>query len=181
VTNSEDDIRLVQSAVSGSDRDFARLVAKHQSTVRRFFLSQTLGNGSLSDDLAQETFLKAYRRLETFRGDAAFSTWLLRIAFNVFYDYKRSVRQTTTDIEQVKAIADTRSHGETSQLKIDINQALQQLTPIERLCITLQLVSGQKIEEIAEITHLPDGTIKSHLRRGKQKMATYLRSNGYDR
>ena len=80
---------VVQVTVSGDTRAFDELVRRYQSLVRRFFLNQTLGDGPLSDDLAQDTFLKAYTHLGSFRGQASFQTWLMRIAYNVFYDYTR--------------------------------------------------------------------------------------------
>ena len=84
------DISLVaQVAVFHNRRAFDQLVRKYQSPVRRFLLNLTLGNETLSDDLAQDTFLKAYTHITQFRGVASFQTWLFRIAYNVFYDYKR--------------------------------------------------------------------------------------------
>ena len=84
------DISLVaQVAISGNRRAFDELVRRYQSPVRRFFLHQTLGDSQLSDDLAQDTFIKAYTNIASFRGLASFQTWIMRIAYNVFYDYKR--------------------------------------------------------------------------------------------
>ena len=87
------DISLVaQVAVLGNKRAFDELVRRYQSPVRRFFLHQTLGDSQLSDDLAQDTFIKAYLNIASFRGIASFQTWLMRIAYNVFYDYCRKMR-----------------------------------------------------------------------------------------
>ena len=84
------DISLVtQVAVFRNKRAFDQIVRKYQSPVRRFLLNLTLGNEALSDDLAQDTFLKAYLNIGQFRGQASLQTWLMRIAYNVFYDYKR--------------------------------------------------------------------------------------------
>ncbi len=80
--NDLNDISLVtQVAVFHNRRAFDRLVVKYQSPIRRFFLSQTLGDKQLSDDLAQDTFIKAYVNITKFRGLAAFSTWLYKIAY----------------------------------------------------------------------------------------------------
>ena len=79
----------MQVAVAGNKRAFDELVRRYQSPVRRFFLHQTLGDSQLSDDLAQETFIKAYTNIASFRGLASFKTWLMRIAYNVHYDYCR--------------------------------------------------------------------------------------------
>lgn len=68
-----------------------------------------------------------------------------------------------------------------SSLKMDLHSALALLKPDERSCITLQLIDGYDIQKIAEITGIKEGTVKSHLSRGKEKMATYLKKNGYDR
>ena len=84
------DISLVaQVAVFHNRRAFDQLVRKYQSPVRRFLLNLTLGNEALSDDLAQDTFIRAYTHITQFQGIASFQTWLFRIAYNVYYDDKR--------------------------------------------------------------------------------------------
>ena len=174
------DISLVtQVAVFHNKKAFDQLVRKYQSPVRRFFLNQTLGDEQLSDDLAQETFIKAYVNITKFRGMASFSTWLMRIAYNVFYDDVRARRQTE-DIDTSKSVARQTISGD-DNLKMDIYNALALLKPEERTCITLQLIDGYPIEQISKITGIAENTVKSHLKRGKDKMANYLKQNGYDR
>jgi RNA polymerase sigma-70 factor (ECF subfamily) len=148
--------------------------------VRRFFLNQTLGDEQLSDDLAQDTFIKAYVNITKFKGLSSFSTWLMRIAYNVFYDDVRARKQTEDVDTSISALRQTSSNGD-SNLKMDIYAALALLKPDERTCITLQLIDGYPIEQISKITGIPDNTVKSHLRRGKEKMTIYLKQNGYDR
>ena len=174
------DISLVtQVAVFHNKRAFDQLVRKYQSPVRRFFLNQTLGDEQLSDDLAQETFIKAYVNITKFRGTSSLLTWLTRIAYNVFYDEVRS-RHQTEDVDTSVAVArQTVSASDT--LKMDIYAALALLKPDERTCITLQLIDGYPIDQISKITGIAENTVKSHLRRGKEKMANYLKQNGYDR
>ena len=175
------DIALVtQVAVFHNKRAFDQLVRKYQSHVRRFFLHQTLGDAQLSDDLAQETFIKAYLNITKFRGLSSFSTWLMRIAYNVFYDDVRARKQTDDVDTSISALRQSASTGD-SNLKMDIYAALALLKPDERTCITLQLIDGYPIDEISKITGIPDNTVKSHLRRGKEKMTVYLKQNGYDR
>ena len=174
------DISLVtQVAVSGNRRAFDELVRRYQSPIRRFFLHQTLGDSQLSDDLAQDTFLKAYTHISMFRGLASFQTWLMRIAYNVFYDSVRA-RKQTDDIDASAAVRMSSPSGD-SNLKMDVYAALALLKPSERTCVTLQLIDGYPIEQISKITGIPENTIKSHLKRGKEKMANYLKENGYDR
>ena len=167
---------IAQVTMFGNQRAFDELVRRYQSPVRRFFLHQTLGDSQLSDDLAQETFIKAYTHISSFHAQSAFLTWLMRIAYNVFFDYTRSHRQTE-DIE----VLPQRGGSENASLKMDLYAALTLLKPDERTCITLQLIDGYDIAGIAKITHLKEGTVKSHLSRGKEKLANYLRQNGYDR
>ena len=175
------DIALVtQVAVFHNKRAFDQLVRKYQSPVRRFFLNQTLGDVQLSDDLAQETFIKAYLNITRFRGLSSFSTWLMRIAYNVFYDDVRARKQTEDVDTSMSALRQTSSNGD-SNLKMDIYAALALLKPDERTCITLQLIDGYPIDQISKITGIADNTVKSHLRRGKEKMAVYLKQNGYVR
>ena len=170
------DISLVaQVAVFHNKRAFDQLVRKYQSPVRRFFLAQTLGDTQLSDDLAQDTFIKAYTRIASFKGMAGFQTWLMRIAYNVLYDYRRSLKQTTDVDQQVARFSSEPPAGP----KMDLYKALALLKPDERTCITMQLIDGLPIDEIADIMQLPQGTVKSHLSRGKKQLANYLKNNGY--
>lgn len=182
------DLSLVtQVAVFGNRNAFDKLVVKYQSQVRRFFLHQTMGDGQLSDDLAQDTFIKAYVNIRQFRGTASFSTWLMRIAYNVFYDYCRKMKNEELEMRNVNEEMRNGGTGHSSLLsshssfRLDIHSALAILKPDERMCITLQLIDGRPIDEIASITGMPSGTVKSHLSRGKEKLATYLKQNGYER
>ena len=179
------DIALVtQVAVFHDKRAFDQLVRKYQSPLRRFFLNQTLGDEQLSDDLAQETFIKAYTSITKFRGMSSFSTWLMRIAYNVFYD---EVRKRKVESVELKENAKREESSPSSfllphsSLNMDIHQALATLKDEERTCITLQLIDGYPIDQISKITGISENTVKSHLRRGKEKLANYLRNNGYDR
>lgn len=167
---------VTQVTMMGNRRAFDQLVVRYQSPVRRFFLHQTLGDESLSDDLAQDTFIKAWRNIGSFRAMSSFQTWLMRIAYNVFYDYVRS-RKTTSDIDNVAEPMTTGSSN--PSLQMDLYHALSLLKPDERTCITLQLVDGYKIDQIAKITNMKEGTVKSILFRGKEKLTKYLKQNGY--
>ena len=179
------DIALVtQVAMFHNKRAFDSLVRKYQSPVRRFFLNQTLGDEQLSDDLAQETFIKAYTNITRFRGISSFSTWLFRIAYNVFYDYVRSRKSEMMSLEDTPSVSTSLTSNLsplTATLRMDIYKALSLLKDEERTCITLQLIDGYPIDKISEITGIPENTVKSHLRRGKEKLTDYLKENGYDR
>ena len=179
MSNANDDLSLVSQAAVFHDRQaFGKLVVRYQSPIRRFFLHLTAGDGPLSDDLAQDTFVKAFLNLERFRGASAFSTWLYRIAYNVFYDYTR--RHRPTDGSMPLDTVDRRPSCGDHNARMDVYAALRRLGERERTCVTLQLVDGYPLEEIARITGMAVGTVKSHLFRGKQKLTTFLKNNGYE-
>lgn len=174
------DITLVaQVVVFKNTRAFDTLVKKYQSPVRRFFLHQTLGDSELSNDLAQETFLKAYTHLASFKNLSGFSTWLYRIAYNIFYDYIRSKKEMSgLEIGEIDATYRTEQIAVGEQM--DIYRGLSLLKEAERTCITLFYMEDLPIDKIAVITGIPAGTVKSHLSRGKEKLSTFLHQNGYD-
>jgi RNA polymerase sigma-70 factor (ECF subfamily) len=174
------DISLVaQVVVLKNTRAFDELVKKYQSAIRRFFLNQTLGDSELSDDLAQETFIKAYTNIASFKNLSNFSTLLYRIEYNVFFDYIRS-RKETSEIDAREVDAIHHSEQENVGQKMDIYQSLKMLKEVERTCVTLFYMEDVSIDKIAGIIGCPTGTVKSHLSRGKEKLATYLKQNGYE-
>lgn len=174
------DIALVaQVVVLGNKRAFDTLVKKYQSPVRRFFLHQTLGDEELSDDLAQDTFIKAYTHLASFKNLSSFPTWLFRIAYNVFYDYIRN-RKETSGLEDWEVDATYQTEQRRIGEEMDIYRGLSILKEAERTCITLRYMEDLSVDKIANITGMPSGTVKSHLSRGKEKLANFLKQNGYE-
>lgn len=174
------DISLVaQVVVFRNTRAFDQLVRKYQSPIRRFFLNLTCGDSELSDDLAQDAFIKAYTNISSFKNLSSFSTWLYRIAYNVFYDYIRS-RKETADLDTREVDVMMQTEQENVGQQMDIYQSLKMLKEMERTCLTLFYMEDLGIDKIAGITGLPAGTVKSHLSRGKEKLAMYLKQNGYD-
>jgi len=180
------DISLVtQVAVFRNRRAFDQLVRRYQSPVRKFLLGLTHGNEALSDDLAQDTFLKAYEHITQFRCMSSFKTWLFRIAYRVFYDYKRRAALAPPSAPEGTAVGHTLDtiavcSGSVEGTAADIHRALAILKDEERACITLQMVDGYQMDEIAQMLSMPVNTVKSHLRRGKEKLTVYLKQNGYD-
>lgn len=157
---------------------FESMVREQQASVRGLFLNLTLGDEMLSDDLAQETFIKAYKGWNAFRMVSSTKTWLFRIAYNVFFDYNRSRREKKLfDVSKANSLT---SNDTNISVKIDIFNAMQLLSEQERVCITLALVEGYSMKEISGITTLPENTIKSHIFRGREKITTYLREHGYE-
>ncbi|MGL4851686.1 MAG: RNA polymerase sigma factor [Phocaeicola sp.] len=175
------DIALVaQVVLLKNNRAFDTLVCKYQSPIRRFFMNQTMGNQELSDDLAQEAFLKAYTHLSSFKNLSSFSTWLYRIAYNTFYDYIRSQKETM-GLESWEVDMHHQTEQKNIGHKMDLYKGLATLKEGERTCITLFYMEDLPIDKIVTITGIPSGTVKSHLSRGKEKLAHFLKNNGYER
>lgn len=172
------DIKLILRVTLNNDIEaFSRLVEKHQSALRRFFLNLTGGNKPLCDDLAQDTFIKAYTHLRQFKIQSKFTTWLFRIGYNTFYDYKRSQKQELS-IDSDDMIPLNSSTTQTESM--DIYKALNSLNENEKICVSLFYMEDLPIKEIAKITQLPEGSIKSNLSRGRIKLAKFLKQNGYE-
>ncbi len=171
------DLELVGRVVADDDRPaFAELVRRHQSAVRVLLRRLTGGDEALADDLAQETFLRAYRALAGFRGSARLSSWLHRIAYNVFAADFETRRRRATD-----AVAETpepeppsANDGERAGLRHDLGRALGRLSVPERAAIVLTGVSGLTCEEAAEVLGCPVGTVKTHIHRGRLRLREAL-------
>lgn len=171
------DLSLVAQTILGNNKAFEALVVRYQSPIRRFFLHHTHFNHSLSDDLAQETFIKAYTNIRSFKSLSSFSSWLYRIAYNTLYDYFRSQKPT-------EEITDTMSvHTEEPSIQsdrtMDVHQAIARLKGDEKTCILLYYMEDLEVAKIAEVMNCPAGTVKSHLSRGREKLSNYLTQSGY--
>ncbi|MBQ3323486.1 MAG: sigma-70 family RNA polymerase sigma factor [Muribaculaceae bacterium] len=168
-----EELKLISRCVLADDRRaFGELVEAYQPRLRRFFMNLTLGDEYLSDDLAQETFIKAYIELRSFRGMSRFGTWLFRIGYNEFYSYKRS-EHATTDLDHAPERAS--SPVDSSEISMDVKVAMAQLSEIERTVVTLFYIDDMPVKQIATITGLNQSTLRSHLHRAKEKMAKTLK------
>lgn len=187
------EIALIAEVVTlGSEKAFEQLVKAHQEAVRRFLVRLTNGHLMLADDLAQETFIRAWQGLTTFRNSASFRTWLLRIAYHTFLDEKRRqgsvTEQQLLDTSEGERRCLSSSEGlqrdssttDSWALRHDIDIALATLSEAERTCVVLQCIEGRNIKDIATITAMNENTVKSHLLRGKRNLAHYLRKHGYN-
>ena len=170
-----DALLVSRAALLGDRKAFSQLVETYQSSIRRFFFNLTGGNEELSKDLAQDTFVKAWLNIGSFRAAAKFSTWLYRIAYNIFYDYRRTYKpKADMDVEKVAfQISSDMLHIDFS---IDFAQALTILKEDERTAMLLFYMEDQPIDKISKIMNCPSGTIKSHLHRGKEKLVKYFGS-----
>ncbi|MGN1265186.1 MAG: RNA polymerase sigma factor [Muribaculaceae bacterium] len=167
-------MKLISQIVLSDDRRaFARLVDAYQPILHNFFLNLTAGDEALCDDLAQETFIKAYANIRQFRGLSKFKTWLFRIAYNEFYTYARRTKEVLTE-EPIEPPDMLTRDEEGNDARMDAFTAMQYLSADERTVISLFFINDMPMKKIAEITGMPEGTIKSHISRGKAKMAKLL-------
>ena len=179
------DAQLIARAQVKDDRHaFAELVKRHQSSVRACLRRLTAGNHALADDLAQETFILAWRNLASFRQEARFSTWLYRIATNCWLGDARKRKEVLLadrDDEVIDEDDDSsgsdepnRDHARATVLKIDMERALAVLSPAERAAIVACYHQDLSHEEAAYVLDCPVGTVKTHVLRGKQKLKVAL-------
>jgi RNA polymerase sigma factor (sigma-70 family) len=168
---------LVEQALRDGDaRVFGILVRRHQGLVRAQ-LRRLLGDDpGLADDLAQETFVLAWRKLEQYRGESRFSTWLYRIAHSCFQQYWRSkgwrVQQESALNGSERESLD--ADGAVTDLALDFDAALRCLSVNQRAallyCVQLELTH----EEAAVVLDMPLGSVKTHVARGKAKLRELL-------
>jgi RNA polymerase sigma-70 factor (ECF subfamily) len=167
--------------MSGDDVAFGELVRRRQKRVRDM-LRRLCGNHALADDLAQKTFVQAWRGIRALRDPGAFGGWLKRVAVNAWLAESRRVPAPIDDDPDAFLVAaDPAPSPERGAGGIDLERALARLGPAERLCVVLAHGEGMTHAEIAEATGLPLGTVKSHVLRGSDKLRRiYSRVNRAD-
>ncbi len=169
------DSELIARVRTADDRlAFGELVHRHQSAVRGFLRHLLRHDDALADDLAQETFLQAYRSLSRFRGEASFSTWLLGIAFNQHRNARRRWRAPVTPAEIENADTAVPAATFRSDWRHDLALALRELSSDERLAVHLAYEQGLSHSEIAALVAWPLGTVKTHVARSKEKLRHLL-------
>ena len=165
---------IARSLVSDDRTAFGLLVQRHQSAVRHFLRHLTRGDAALADDLAQETFVQAWRSLARFQGGSAFATWLLGIAHNHWRNARRRQRDhVALDAASGANLLVTETTG-TSDLQHDLAVALRELSADEQLALHLGFHQGLSHGEIAALLDWPLGTVKTHVARSKEKLRHLL-------
>jgi RNA polymerase sigma-70 factor (ECF subfamily) len=185
------DALLVQRAQQGEQRAFEMLVIKYQRRIERL-IGRMVRDADLVQDIAQESFIRAYRALPQFRGDSAFYTWLYRIAVNTakkaLVDLKRdpvifeSAMHLPDDGDETSSREIEPSDGETpdavlasKEIAQAVNAAIEALSEDLRQAITLREIEGLSYEEIADVMNCPIGTVRSRIFRAREAIAERLR------
>lgn len=182
------DQQLVARAQRGEKHAFELLVAKYQRRLLRL-ISRLVRDPAEAEDVAQEAFIKAYRALPQFRGDAAFYTWLYRIGVNTAKNFLVSQgRRAPTSTEKDAEEAETFEDGEqlrdintpesllmSRQVASAVNGAMERLPEELRTAVTLREIEGLSYDEIAEVMNCPIGTVRSRIFRAREAIALELR------
>ena len=169
------DADLIARVLARDDQNaFGELVRRYQSPVRAFLARMARGDSHLADDLAQETFLKAWQKLQSFRGNAKFSTWLFGIAYNEFRIVARQRKELALEEIDDAPQGTEAAPANDSHLRMDLNEALKLLNSSERASIVLCCQNGLSHEEAARVLDCPLGTVKTNVLRGKEKLRRRL-------
>lgn len=186
-----EDLDLVQRALAGSQDAYRDLLLRYQRPVLSL-IRRMVRNSSQAEDLAQEVFLKAFRALKSYDQGRKFSSWLFKIAHNTAIDQLRRKELITVPLETpdqnepdlVAMLPDASAEtpagrAERRDLAAAIEGAVASLKPLYREVVVLRYQEGLAYEEIAEVTGLPLGTVKTHLFRARKAMVAHLEARGW--
>ena len=173
---SAHDLDLVALAVVGGRDAFGELVRRHGSAVRAL-LRRMGADPVLADDLAQDAFLAAFEQIADFRGEGTFQAWVKRIAARLYV--RRWRKEARLDLGADSEALDAGGAGEgAAASRIDLDDALKSLSAAERVCVSLTYGAGLSHAEAAEALNAPLGTVKSHVKRGLDKLRARLTPDG---
>ncbi len=189
---TETDLMLVERTVAGDQKAFELLVLKYQSRIQRL-IGRMVRDVDLVEDIAQETFIRAYRALAQFRGEAQFYTWLYRIAVNTakkaLVDLRRdplvsesALRGGTDEEDETSALENELTSSETpetvlaaKEIAACVNAAMEALPAELRQAVTLREIEGLSYEEIAELMNCPIGTVRSRIFRAREAISAKVK------
>ena len=189
---ADTDLMLVERTVAGDQKAFELLVLKYQRRIERL-IGRMVRDVDLVEDIAQETFIRAYRALAQFRGEAQFYTWLYRIAVNTakkaLVDLKRdplvsesALRGGGDDEDETSAVENELTTAETpetvlaaKEIAAAVNSAMEALPEELRQAVTLREIEGLSYEEIAEVMNCPIGTVRSRIFRAREAISARIK------
>ncbi len=168
-----DQALVIRARLGNDHRAFEQLLRRHQGMVRAQLHRLLHGDHAAADDLAQEVFLLAWRKLDQFRGEARFSTWLYRIAYSCFLQAcrKRSWPTGDADDGEVERLP---APPYAVDLQLDVERAMQRLSLAEQTVLLHCVQLGLSHEETSYVLAMPLGTVKTHATRGKAKLKAWL-------
>jgi RNA polymerase sigma-70 factor (ECF subfamily) len=174
VPETRDDMALVESARQGDEAAFAELVRANADHVYGHAL-RYFGDPASAEDATQEVFLKVFRSLDSYRGDAAFSTWLYRVTRNVCNDLFRSGRRVPVPVDPIDVKAEASAEGAEGVVdSIALDEAVRALPPEERDAFNAIALYGLDYASAASVLDAPVGTIKSRVFRARRALVSLL-------
>ncbi|CAM3848530.1 RNA polymerase sigma factor [Parendozoicomonas haliclonae] len=173
------DTELIRATLAGNQQAFRIIVERYEDSVAATVFSM-VGNIPEAEDIGQETMIRLYQSLHTFKGEASLKTWICRIAINLSLDYLRRKKRRwlwflDNGTEVLESIPNPSCNNRQWEQREAIQTSLMQLKPEFRAVVTLRLIQGYSTEETAEILQLPVGTVLSRLTRGKSKLLEQLK------
>lgn len=174
---------LIQRILNGEWRNFAILVDKYEAKVYSY-VNYLMNNREDAEEMVQDTFVKAYRSLNQFRGDAAFSTWLIRIAhYNCLSHFRRKIpmKVSLEGVENDQLLSsedEPQKHLNLDDRKAILTNALARLKPDERSTVTLFYYNELSLKEVSEVTDLSISNVKILLHRSRKKLLDILKEMG---
>ena len=189
--STDSDLMLVERTVAGDQRAYGLLVAKYERRIQRL-IGRMVRDVDLVEDIAQETFIRAYRALHQFRGDAQFYTWLYRIAVNTakksLMDMKRNpvitegALRAGADEDETSVMENELTSEETpetvlaaKEIAATVNAAMEALPEDLRQAVTLREIEGLSYEDIAEVMGCPIGTVRSRIFRAREAISAKVK------
>lgn len=168
---------IAKVLISNDQHAFSQIVKHYQQAIRQYCRRLCAPDISLADDIAQETFWQAYRKLKLFSGKGKFQGWLFRIAYFQFLQHLRKFKKAQSLTNDDGNIDDIEVIGHAQQVtdNRDIEAAMTHLKANERICLTMQFSFGYSQTEISEILQMPLGSVKSYSKRGKDKLTEIFR------
>ena len=186
----EQEAQIVRRVLEGDVNAFEDLVTEHEKGVYAIAQRMT-GNAEDAADMAQETFIKAYNSLSSFRGDSKFSVWLYRIATNVCLDFLRSrsrkptVSLSVEDDDGEETQMDIADESQSPEQLLErgltrdaVRRGLKSLSPEYRQILLLREIQGLSYEEISDVLSLEVGTVKSRIFRARKRLCAFLTADG---
>ena len=174
-----DDRLLLRRHVEGDGDAFGELYRRHRDRMWAVAVG-VCGDREIAAEGVQEGFIAAFRRADSYRGDAAVTTWLHRIVVNACIDATRRLKPTAELTEAVIAAAPPGPDGSREvDTRLAVHQALQRLPDAQRLALVLVDMHGVPVAEAAEMLEVAPGTIKSRCSRGREALAETLRESGF--
>lgn len=151
---------------------FITHVEGSQKAFRRFLVALCCGNSALADDIAQETYIKAYLSCENFNNDEKFNAWIFRIGYTTFVDHKRATK-VFADYEEAVHFASDRAADDAFRYQ-ELYAALRRLPAKERTSVLLFYMEGYSVKEIADIVRSSQDAVKQHLSRGRNHLRSLM-------